>query len=438
MRKFSKPFLALGLLLCLGLGFFALRSAREKRAQDEALQAAESLYAAGDYAAAEKAFLSLGLPERAEACVTEQKRAALRAAEALMDAGEYLAARDAFLALGDFENAPARAKDCERLRAEKLLKEERFDEALALLQELGEEDALENARAALYDRALAATYACRMDEAIKLWNLLGDYRDGPALLQRCLRRVAAMAAGTDEPVNYAPYAGQQLAAGKLYYHRIGLVYVPDDAGPETRCMIFYPGGFDEALPNAYLTEYVNEADPPNAIMVLCYANGYYSMPEKIDDSFGVLEQAALENGVFVHDLTLCGASNGAYTACRAASQLYESIGLTNTRVLTFDAGMHWEVDQVLTPEECELAAQAGTEFVLLENGGVGMNKHAIALMVAHGCDVTVVECAAGGHYGIIYDAISYGMIDWALGKGGRPVNDNYSYHPLNRQSTYPA
>ena len=32
-------------------------------------------------------------------------------------------------------------------------------------------------------------------------------------------------------------------------------------------------------------------------------------------------------------------------------------------------------------------------------------------MVAHGNDVTIVECAAAGHYGIIYDAMEYGMID---------------------------
>jgi hypothetical protein len=107
-------------------------------------------------------------------------------------------------------------------------------------------------------------------------------------------------------------------------------------------------------------------------------------------------------------------------------------------VLTFDAGMHWEVEShTLTPAQCDSTAQAGTQFLLLEGGGVGMNKRAIELMVAHGNDVTVVECASGGHYGMIYDAMEYGMIDWALGKGERPENGNYTYHPLNRQSTYP-
>ena len=51
--------------------------------------------------------------------------------------------------------------------------------------------------------------------------------------------------------------------------------------------------------------------------------------------------------------------------------------------------------------------------------------------------MTVVECAGGGHYGIITDAMEYGMIDWALGRGARPENSNYTYYPLDKNSTYP-
>jgi hypothetical protein len=100
--------------------------------------------------------------------------------------------------------------------------------------------------------------------------------------------------------------------------------------------------------------------------------------------------------------------------------------------------MHWEVEShVMTPTQCDSTAKAGTCFLLLEFGGVGMNKRAIELMVVHGNNVTVVECAGGGHYGIITDAMEYGMIDWALGRGERPENSNYTYYPLDRNSTYP-
>ena len=107
-------------------------------------------------------------------------------------------------------------------------------------------------------------------------------------------------------------------------------------------------------------------------------------------------------------------------------------------VLTFDAGAHWaHTDKVLTPEQCDLAAEAGTEFLLFEGAGIGMNKSAIHTMVRHGCDVTIVLCRNSGHYGIIYDAIYKGMLDWVLGNGEQPTDTNYTYIPLDITSTYP-
>ena len=431
--------MAVLLLAALGLGGLRLLQARQTRA---AVSAAEELYAAGDFEKARDAFSALGLADRAADCDAQLLQLAYEAAEALLERGDALGARDAFRALGDYADAAARAVECERRRAERYRDEGRYGEAISLLESLGDDPEAaalaETCREALYDRALEATYACRMDEAVAFWNDLGDYRDSLSLKARCLSRITALAEGTDEPVRYSEYAGTDLGKGILYYHRLGLIYVPKDAGPETTCMIFYPGGYDEALPNSYLAEYIYAPDPPNAIMLLCYANGYYDMAAKVTDSFTVLEQAALENNVFLHDLVLCGASNGAYTACRGASQLYEDYGVRTKIVMTFDAGMHWEIEShTLSPAQCDSAAKAETKFMLLEGGGVGMNKRAIELMVAHGCDVTVVECAAAGHYGIIYDAMSYGMIDWALGRGALPEHPNYTYYPLDRESTYP-
>ena len=431
--------LVLLVLAALGLGgwqFLRIRQAHR------ALAAAEELYAAGDYAKARDAFTALSLTERADDCADQLLRLQYETAEKLLADDKYLEARDAFLSLGEYRDAPSRASDCELRRAESYREQGRYGEAISLLDSLGDlpgaGELAAQSREALYDKALEATYACRMDEAVQLWTELGDYRDSLALKARCLSRITAIAEGTDEPVRYSEYAGTDLGKGMLYYHRLGLFYVPKDAGPETTCMIFYPGGYDEALPNGYLTEYIYAPDPPNAIMLLCYANGYYDMAAKVTDSFRTLEQAALENNVFLHDLVLCGASNGAYTACRGASQLYEDYGVRTKIVMTFDAGMHWEIEShTLSPAQCDSAAKAETKFMLLEGGGVGMNKRAIELMVVHGCDVTVVECAAAGHYGIIYDAMSYGMIDWALGRGALPEHSNYTYYPLDRQSTYP-
>ena len=434
------------LLTVLLLGALVAWRFLRTRQRQAALGRAEAFYTAGDYAAARDVFLSLGLGERAQDCdeqlVIEEKKTEYRAAESLLQTGDYLGAKEAFLALGDFEDAAQRAQECDFRRAERYAEDDRHAEAISLLGTLpdypGAKALLESCRETLYQRALEATYACRLDEAVRRWGELGDYKDSESLRQRCLNRIVAMNEAPEEPVRYSEYAGYDLGKGVLYYHRLGLIYVPKDAGPETRCMIFYPGGYDEALANNYLTEYIYSPDPPNAIMLLCYANGFGHEADKVEDSWRTLEQAALENNVFLHDLVLCGASMGAYTACQGAAILYENYGVRTRAVMTFDAGMHWEMDgHTLTPTQCDSTAKAGTLFYLFEFGGVGMNKRAIELMVAHGNNVTVVECAGGGHYGIITDAMEYGMLDWVLGRGERPVNSNYTYYPLDKNSTYP-
>ena len=441
-RSVKVTLLTLAVLLILAALGCGGKYLYEKKLWDDNLAAAQAFYDAGDYETARLWFEKNGLTDRMADCDEQLKRLDYEAAERLLAEGKYLDAKDAFLALGDYADASERAQECDFQRARHMLAEGRFREGVALLEELGAypgaAEAIIAAKDELYDRALGATYACRMDEAISLWNELGDYKDAETLCRRCRERIVTMANGTDEPVRYADYAGRDIGTGILYWHRLGLIYVPKEAGPETRCMIFYPGGYDEALANSYMSDYIYAADPPNAIMLFCYANGLYHMDDKVEDSYRVLEEAALEHNVFLHDLVLCGASNGAYTACAAAAQIYEQHGLPAAVVMTFDAGMHWQIEsQTLTPTQCDSTAKAGTQFVLLEGGGVGMNVRAIELMVAHGNDVTVVECAAAGHYGIIYDAMRYGMIDWALGKGDRPENSNYTYYPLDRESTYP-
>lgn len=447
MSKKTKRLLAavLVLLLLALAGLVGWRLWKEKQ-YEKALQTAMEYRDTGRYLEARDLYLSLNLSAEAAECealsIQQEQKNAYADAEALLASGSFLDAKDAFLALGDYQDAALRAQECDYRRAEDYAQNDRLSEAISLLESLtdypGAKELMNACRDTLYDRALEATYACRLDEAVQRWNELGDYRDSMTIKQRCLDRIVTMAEGTDEPVNYSEYAGTDLGKGILYYHRLGLIYVPKDTGPETGCMIFYPGGYDEALANNYLSEYVYAPDPPNAIMLLCYANGYGHVADKVEDSYRALEQAAIENNVFLHDLVLCGASMGAYTACQGAAILYENHGLAAKRVLTFDAGMHWEVEShVMTPEQCDSTARAGTQFYLLEFGGVGMNKRAIELMVVHGNDVTIVECAGGGHYGIITDAIEYGMIDWALGRGDRPVNSNYKYYPLDRNSTYP-
>ena len=183
------------LLLALG-GLVGWRLWKDKQ-YDKALQTALEYREAGRYQEARDLYLSLNLRAEADECealrVQQEKESAYAAAEALLDSGSYLDAKEAFLALGEFEDAALRAQECDYRRAEDYAKSDRLSEAISLLGTMndypGAEELMNTCRETLYDRALEATYACRLDEAVQRWNELGDYRDSLKIKQRCLDRI---------------------------------------------------------------------------------------------------------------------------------------------------------------------------------------------------------------------------------------------------------
>lgn len=402
------------------------------------------LLAQGEYAAAKAEFEKIGEAEKMAECDHAYTMSRLERAAELMESGALEEAKAELVLLGDFENAPELLLECEYRKARKLKDEGRITEALDLAERLDAHPEatalLEEIQGLIYDEALQLTYECRLDEAMALYVKIPGYKDADTLHKRCSDRIVRMVSEWSEPVNYAEYAGMDLGSGTLYWHRIGLVYVPHEAGPETTAMVFFPGGYDQSLANGYMTDYLYGYyhELPNALMVFCYANGYGSFETKAEDAYNVLEQAAMENNIFLHDIALIGASNGAYTAAHMAVWLYENQGIAPAHVLTLDAGQHWESFMpVLSTEECDLMAQAGTGFTLVEGDGVGMNKLAIQTMVAHHMDVTIAHVRDYGHYSVIYDAMKYGLFNWVMGDGERPEHDNYTYIALNKDSTYP-
>lgn len=140
---------------------------------------ADELFAAGDYAGAREWYEKNGSAEDIARCDYELNREAYEAAAAQLAAGEYDAARLAFEALGDFEDAADRALECSLFKARALTDAGSYTDALDVLAALpedhtGAQELTEEAREGLYQQALAATYECRMDEAVMLWNSLGQ------------------------------------------------------------------------------------------------------------------------------------------------------------------------------------------------------------------------------------------------------------------------
>ena len=440
-EKYKKPITALliiWIIFCLICGGLIWR-------RIAIYNRADGLFAAGDYAAAKAEFEKIGETERMAECDYAYTLSRLDRAQALMEEGKLEEAKAELVLLGDFENAPELLLECEYRRAKRLNGEGSYTDALAIAKRLGDHPEaaalLEETQEHIYRQGMQLAYECRIDEAMELLVKIPGYKDADALYKRCSDRIVHMLTGWSEPVNYAEYAGRDVGAGTLYWHRLGLIYVPEECNAETTAMIFYPGGYDQSLANGYMEQYLYGyyGELPNAIMLFCYSNGFYDMEAKIADAHAALEQAAMENNVFLHDIALIGASNGAYTAAHTAVWLYENQGIRAKYVMTLDAGQHWESFMPnLSPEDCDLAAEAGTAFFLVEGDGVGMNKLAIQTMVAHKMDVSIVHVRDYGHYSIIYDAMEQGLFSYVMGGGELPQNDNYTYIKLNKDSTYPS
>jgi len=404
---------------------------------------ADALFASGDFAAAKAEFERIGDMERMADCDYAYTLSRLDRARQLMEQGQLELAKAELVLLGDFENAPEILLECEYRKAKQLLDEGSAMEALNLAKRLdGHPEAAEivsQAQEHIYQDAIHYAYACNMDEAMARLVQIPGYKDADALYKRCLDRIAHLESGWAEPVKYSEYAGRKLENGTMYWHNMGLIYVPAECTADTTAMIFYPGGYDESLANGYMDQYIYGyyGTLPNAIMLFCYSNGFYDMETKIENAHAALEQAAMENNVFLHDLAVIGASNGAYTAAHTAVWLYENHGISAKYVMTLDAGQHWESFMPnLSTEDCDVMAKTGTKFYLVEGDGVGMNKLAIQTMVAHKMDVTIVHAQNYGHYSIIYDAMEQGLFEFVMG-GALPENDNYRYIKLDKNSSYP-
>lgn len=114
---------------------------QDKLAYDKAT----ALFEAGDYAAAQEIYGSLGSYREA---VRQVMACDYRQAEALEAAGDYGAARDAFLAVAGYEDALSRADRCRYFIAERYLAEGDAETALQLFLALGNfQDAPQRAQA---------------------------------------------------------------------------------------------------------------------------------------------------------------------------------------------------------------------------------------------------------------------------------------------------
>lgn len=406
---------------------------------------ANALLVAGEYAEARVWFEknnNTGMMQECDARLNAEQYAD---AKSLMDAGRMDEAKERFIALGGYMDAPQLAKDCDYQKALSLIERKSWAEGIAVLEAMEPEPRvtaeLERVRELMYAEAERLTNSVSINEAAELWRELGDRGDSEYYLDRCTRLIELSGSAGDTRLLSPEKLFVEVESSYVYSSDVGYIVVTKDCGEQARCVIYYPGGWDDMISLDFLYTYI-EAPPSNSISLFLYKNALpddSAVRAKTAAAIDTLELAALERGVFVRELTVCGSSMGAYPELRGIAQLYRDYGISADCGMVLDAGYEWDVPSLLPNEDDNAAlAESGVALYLLEGYGVGMDKLAIRRMVEAGCDVTVVVCSYDDHEAITFDALGMGIIGWSLSGREQPCEiDRYSFIPLTPESTYP-
>ena len=427
----NKAFIAAMILFTLMLSAALLASANS---DSIAAARAAQIMRHGDYDRAKELYEKLGDTEHAEACEELIRAQLYTEAQRLLQTGDYSGARELLSDMPEYNEARNLLDCCDWQEAQARTEAGDYAAArrlcLGIPEYPGSAAAVEKLNALLYEEAEGLAQSFELQKAADIWNELGDYGNSELMSGRCLEILDWMKPGEmsvmDELTIYSENSRVSVYAGD-----IGYFVIPKECGEDTGFVLYYPGGRNTELYLDYFLCYL-ENPAENAITLFLRRNGLNSMEEKNAEALAMLERVAAEQGLFVHDLVVCGSSLGAYPALHSAASSYRERGIYVPCVLSLDAGGDWAERKLdLSDEECAEAAALGTEFYLYGSIGVGMNRESISCMVNGGLKVTAVGYVYDDHNTITMDALGMGVFDWALGDRTVPHRpDIYYYVPL--------
>lgn len=419
--------------LCLVIAFLLLASAGIVILAEKPIKYAEAFAALGRGEYEEAAALFESIDYKSSAVMV--KECSYRRAEELLDSGIYEQARDIFSDLGEYSNSRDMARECTYAMAEQLFSDGQYLAACDMFDSLQSyRDSAERAqqcRELIYQAAVASMRRCEFQEAEDGFSLISGYADSGELLEYCQRRQSAEAQRQGavkyirEINHYSDFPG-----GALYGVEQGLVFVPNECNEDTKCIIYYAGGTGEKLLYLEGVWYYLSTFSPNAVIMFFYTSGYNNIETRNEYAAELMEDIAIDCGITLHDMAVIGSSHGSYTALHAPAQLYKYGGIKVKNVLLLDAGLEWDVANVLSEEERAVTAELGTSLYLFEQDNVGLNKEPIRDMVAAGDKVVIVVCAEADHNRISVNAYKYGLFSWSIGEYSTLNSMQYKPVPL--------
>ncbi len=389
---------------------------------------AERLYKAGNYSAARKLFLETGNTEGAERCDERLREMNYHRARQLMGSGDYRQALEILEELSGYQDSDRLQLTCRFSIAGDLVRSGDLDEAKEIYLALGDypgcEEALQEMPPLYYDKALELAHAFQIDAACAIWEELGDFRNCEILLERGKRIQKMLADSSRTKLNDPSRAYINSVNGFTYISDEAYIVTPAVPNSDTRFLLYFPGGRDEELNLDFLDSYLmNPA--PNTLAVFMRKNGLPDLAAGNRRALDLLEKAATDLGVFVDLPVVAGSSLGVYTAIQCPRVAWHGYGIQVSCVLSLDAGNDWWEPLLAPDEETALEiARIDTELYLFQSPQLSTEHPMIRRFVDAGDIVTVVECINDDHEQITLDALSSGVVGWALGDRSEPFRSD--------------
>ncbi len=396
---------------------------------------AERRFAAGEYETAKAMFASLGDTDGVARAEERMREAQYLEAQRLLREGDYEGAEALLVPLRTYRESAALLRDCAFLRARALAESGQIEEAQEVYITLGDYPGcaaeLEALRPALYDRALELAYGGAFERACALWRGLGSYRDSLRLLQRGERILARLADPARVRLNDPSLRFDNPLYAQTYVSDEAYILFPETPNADTRFFLYFPGGRNEELYSEFLYYYM-ENPAPNTLAVFMRRNGLPDMDGGCARALSVLEAAAGDCGLFVHDVLVAGSSLGAYPALQCPRIARRDFGIRVPCVLSLDAGNEWgETRLVPTRQQAMEIAESGAQLYLFQPTWVDTAYAPIHLLVETGNWVMLAGCLHDEHDQISYDVLGMGVIDWALGdRSGHCPGEIFTFRRL--------
>ncbi len=408
---------ALALLICCSLVLVLYLSMNDTLRADR-------LYAKGDYETAAIYYEKAGNKERAEMCARALLEQRYLNARRTLQNGNYGQARDLLLDLDGYKDSQSLLQYCDILEAADLVRagntERAIDIYLSLKDFPGVDLKLQELEEPLYERARDLAAAFQIEEACEIWEVLGAFRDSGMLCMRGREILRRLEDPGRMALNDPARQFRNDLCDRVYASEDAYIVMPEKAGPETGFFLYYPGGRDEELYLDYFLAYL-ENPAPDTLAVFLRHNGLPDTESMSKRALEILDEAAADCGLFMHDPVVAASSLGVYPALHGLIVLSEEFGVKVPCFLALDAGNDWkETDLLLSTAECRQLAATGTELYLFESPWVGMDRPAIRQMVNSGCVIWLVGCERDEHAQITLDALSNGMPEWMLSGRGKP------------------